>query len=76
MKKIILIGLIFSLLLISGCNNSFQSCITYCKKINQKDFNYEGEGYSSLLDLFNDTLTTMNLTDYDGLIEYCYNECK
>ncbi len=65
MKKILIIVLILSLLLVNGCESSFEECKWTCYKVNEdmKERVYGNMGYSWL-----------NITS--ELREKCYNECR
>ncbi len=74
LKIIILVGLC---LLVVGCNSSYQDCYLDCKSVNKMDFKFT-DTCSTLMDALEGNNRTYDCqkTNYDGLREYCFEQCK
>lgn len=70
MKGILMVGIILSLLLLSGCQNSFNACMDTCVRIDQKNNPYECKSYKAF-ECIDETLENNKIRR-----ERCFEECK
>ena len=83
---LIILTLIISILLISGCNSSFDDCQSSCKSLSYNDFDFKHieekqdfwRVWNSSIHRFSKEYYTYNetITNYEAINNYCFKQCN